>query len=551
MEPRMNNYLKHALSIVVGAFVLLWIALLNGQPFFFRDTTNYIRVPDAAIVTLLGPRFATSWTGAEVLNARGAQSASAGSNLVPPVTEPLPNSTGEALQSKSTNSLKEGVVLAGRSPYYGMLLYLGELAGDLWLTVFVQALVVAYLAFVLIVRCLGSSMRSYALSIGCIACFSTVPYYVGFLMPDIFAGATILTTSMLLAFWDRLTRHERVTLAMILAYSIMCHTTHLLICVAIVAVYTFVSVFTKFQSQSFRVGSLATIAICILTGVLGELAFSIVISRMIGFPPTRPPFITARLVELGPGYQYLIAHCLDHVFAVCQFLDRLPLAADTFIWGHENTNSVFASAPAETKRALGSEQFAFLLNVLLFDPVGVLVSALREGWNQLVTFGLAEFNYCSGCGLSSFGDLPAKYEIILRNTLVFRNIWPVVTFEMVYRAAVILALVSIIAIAVIFFVQRSRRHAFFHLQIQSIPAWLFVGAGVGIVSNAFICGLFSAIHDRYEARVIWLIPLLAMALLTRVHRQSPAPSVSGAVSNRTSVGATGMEDTMRGIRTAK
>jgi hypothetical protein len=35
----------------------------------------------------------------------------------------------------------------------------------------------------------------------------------------------------------------------------------------------------------------------------------------------------------------------------------------------------------------------------------------------------------------------------------------------------------------------------------------------GILLNDAICVYFSGVTDRYEARVIWLIPLLALAVL--------------------------------------
>ena len=35
----------------------------------------------------------------------------------------------------------------------------------------------------------------------------------------------------------------------------------------------------------------------------------------------------------------------------------------------------------------------------------------------------------------------------------------------------------------------------------------------GILMNDAICVYFSGVTDRYEARVIWLIPLLALAVL--------------------------------------
>ena len=55
--------------------MLLLVTVVNGQPFFYPDTSNYVRAPDAAVVWLFGERFATSWTSADVIKMFGRRSA--------------------------------------------------------------------------------------------------------------------------------------------------------------------------------------------------------------------------------------------------------------------------------------------------------------------------------------------------------------------------------------------------------------------------------------------------------------------------------------------
>src|SRR5260221_7362806 len=121
----MKNWLKFKIPIVFGAVMLLWITIINGQPFFHPDTTNYIRAPDAAIVKVLGSRFFTSWTGAEVRKFLGAGPTTWNRNSVAEATELDVQSAEEGYQSQSrhTNSVRDRVILAGMSAYYGTLLY--------------------------------------------------------------------------------------------------------------------------------------------------------------------------------------------------------------------------------------------------------------------------------------------------------------------------------------------------------------------------------------------------------------------------------------------
>ena len=48
--------LHSILLVVVSSIAFLWPAMLNGGPFWFPDSSTYIRAADAAAVTLTGHR---------------------------------------------------------------------------------------------------------------------------------------------------------------------------------------------------------------------------------------------------------------------------------------------------------------------------------------------------------------------------------------------------------------------------------------------------------------------------------------------------------------
>jgi hypothetical protein len=506
---RSNSYLREALAISFGAAMLLWVVLMNGQPFFFPDTNNYVREPDAAVVAIFGSRFATQWTDENVRGLRNGSTSSVRSDL-----EALGQNNEKVNEGgrRHTNSLSEGIILSGRSVYYGVLLYLGELTGGFWLTVILQALIVSYLIFLLSVRYIGSSVSFYLLSIAVVALFTPASFCIGFLMPDIFAGITILATALLIAFWRMMTIAERTIVGIILAYSLTCHSTHLFICVSILLFYALISSLTRFRSAAFSWACCVTLATCALLGFLSELAFNAVVAKVAGFSPIRPPFITARLIELGPGYQYLKDHCVDATLVVCHYLDKLPLLnSDGFIWSKDPGSSVFGTAPSDIKRALSNEQFSFFGHVLSSDPVGVVIAAFHGGLRQLESFGISEFNYCSNCDVSFVENLPANYRTRFGETLAARNVWPIAAFELIHRGTILVSFVVISLLTLI----TTRWPRLLSKCVRPSPAlnWSIAAVGVGILSNTFVCGLFSGTHDRYEARVIWLVPLLAAVLL--------------------------------------
>ncbi len=58
-------------ALVAAAMALLWPAFYNHQPFFFPDTTAYVRGADAAVFKLTGiPSAWTKQAGADTLQQR-------------------------------------------------------------------------------------------------------------------------------------------------------------------------------------------------------------------------------------------------------------------------------------------------------------------------------------------------------------------------------------------------------------------------------------------------------------------------------------------------
>src|SRR5271168_5314737 len=106
--------------VVVLTLLLTWPALYNRQPFFYPDTSTYIRGADAGIQHAFGQR--SIWSLPDPTLGGGTFSG--------------------APHQKSLSSIADKTVLQGRSPYYGALLYLGELGGNFWLTVVAQAVTV-------------------------------------------------------------------------------------------------------------------------------------------------------------------------------------------------------------------------------------------------------------------------------------------------------------------------------------------------------------------------------------------------------------------------
>jgi hypothetical protein len=108
---------------------------------------------------------------------------------------------------------------------------LGDLLGGLWASVAIQA-AAALAAVTLTLRHLKLfSWPKLILTATTLGLVSSLPFFASFLLPDVFAGLSLLAAANLLALGDRLKRWEQVFWFSILAAAVVFHPTHLAIVV--------------------------------------------------------------------------------------------------------------------------------------------------------------------------------------------------------------------------------------------------------------------------------------------------------------------------------
>ena len=353
---------------IVAMAALAWPALYNGQPLFFSDTSTYIRGADAGLQKLTGR--STPWTRLEDDGPTADAQAS----------------TGEVSPTPSVSSVKDKAVLSGRSVYYGALLYLGDRIGHFWFTVLVQAALLM-LAMGLFLKAFGVAVWPQLVIAGvAMGVLTSASFYVSFLMPDLFAAVTLLACASLIGARS-LSRVDYLLWFALLAFSLVSHSSHVLIAAALFLLAVLIDMLQR-SWANWR--GLAVIAGCLVLAGAAEAAFTIAVTRLVGAPPFRPPFLMARAIEDGPGYRYLRETCPESGFKVCEFLPRLPLPADKFIWS-QNPVGVFVPASVEVRRQLSAEQYRFIWAVVWHDPMGVVSASIKDVLSQFASMGLYEF----------------------------------------------------------------------------------------------------------------------------------------------------------------
>jgi hypothetical protein len=489
---------KTMLVYLIAWAILLWPPLLNGAPFMMPDSTTYIRGADAVAYNLTGHR--TAWSG-ELFR-----------KFAPPRHEP----TAQADQLSGAKDTADvgPIVLAGRSIYYGALPYLSYLVGSLWFAVAIQAL--------LTVACIALTLQALRnlqgrratrfellLLVAFLALLTPVGYFVGFVMPDLTTAFAILATAHILLLWSSMDRARRWFWTVLLVFSLASHGSNLLMVGAMAFALLVLSPIRRLRP---RRRSILLIVTAVLAAVALEMAFSFGVKSATGAAPVRPPFVTARLVEDGPGYRYLRDHCPQSGFLLCNYFDRLPQPSDNVLWEKRRDVGVFSALPPAEARALALEQGRFVVAVLADRPLEVAMSSFLAAARQAAQVGLGEFNYTGGTRDHFAEKLPGPVLGDVRRSAAFNGDMPV---AFVSAATIPVTLLSLLAIAWTPLAGRGR-------QTGSSAFALIVC--VLLALNVAICGVMSTPHERYLMRAIWLLPLVAICLLPPLVRISRTAS---------------------------
>lgn len=501
-------------SPVIAALLLCWPAFVNGGAFFFPDTTAYLRAADMAVAELTG--WQTEWSDKHHLFGGASSGPDAETGEVP-----APDEAGSPGHP----------VLLGRSVYYGLAIFpFVMLAGSLG-GAFLQAALAIFVLRLTFVG-FGGERRNLAswqlIASAALAALSPLPYVVSILMPDVFAGFAVVCAVLAAVAWERFSRGERIVLVAVMVLSALSHSSHVLLLLLIFGL----AVLLRIGTRSIALAGTGVILLASLSGLAGDRLFSAAVTEKLGEPPIRPPFLTARLIDDGPGYAMLQTHCPAIDLEACEFIGRMPYDSDIFLWSLDPGKGVFSAGSLAVQRKLADQDFTFALAALKYDPISVIRLAMEASAKQLALTDLNIFNMPQatqsterlGSEILPFvivENLPPTYQAEVRESRYFSGTMPVRFMETTSDITLVLAaifLVGVIAASVRTGGGKGTRAA--------VAAGLFLFA---VGANAAVTGSLSKPHDRYNVRITWVLPLAALALPANGRRKSTEGKGSNAV----------------------
>jgi len=396
------------------------------------------------------------------------------------------------------------VFLHQLSDYYGMRSFfysLGILPFDwdvtLWPVVALQSVLTAYILWLVARSLFPRPFWRYLVLCVLLSFLTSVSWFASLIMPDILGPVLYLCIYLLVFAADTLSLRERLVVMLIAWWAITSHATHLCLAVG-TCLFLAALVLLRQQSRPLWRG-VGQLALVIFLAAAAQIALHAYLYGEPSLNGDRPPFLMARVIADGPGRWYLQQHCgqPNVTFVLCDYVQKLSVDSDDFIWG---PNGVWQSVPIETRERLQKEEIPFVLATLRAYPSAQLSKSAHNFWQQLTTFSFEPD--ASDWTLKEFDTvLPNQRAAYLRsrqsqNDLAFDLQTPIQNWTVIVSLAVIAA----------FALRQFRRPP---PRLMSLAAVIIPM----VLANAFVTGALSTVEDRYQSRVVWLVPFLALILL--------------------------------------
>ena len=391
------------------------------------------------------------------------------------------------------------------SDYYGMRSFIYSLVilpfhwnTTLWPIVALQALLTAYVLW-LVVRSIlpKQAVLWYLALVAFLSLLTSASWFVSLIMPDILGPVLYLSIYLLVFARDTLSRPERIAVAGIACWAVASHATHLMLAVGICLLLAALWVIFRKGFMSGRLKALGEVAAIVMIVAVAQVALN---SYLYGKPSLngeRPPFLTARLIADGPGRWYLEQHCSETQFAGCGRVRDLGHDSDQFLWADDG---VWKTSSSHAQEQMLNEEIPFALATLRTYPRAQLSKSASNFWQQLSTF---EIGFDSNHWMVQQFDevLPSGKARFLQSRQAANDL-PFDFLSMVQNWTVVVSLALIVVFGILLWRRWTPRLA--GLALVIIPA---------VLANAFVTGVLSTVEDRYQSRVVWLIPFLAAALI--------------------------------------
>lgn len=466
MRVRLDRILAGR-TLLLG-LLLLWPLILAGRPAYIADSASYLKGGKAAV------EFVTA-------------------KLIHSAPVPLPGAkpvgvSGATAVNDPQNVGAADAAKGARSVTYSVAAYLLRWPGmDMAALAIVQIACAAFVGAVSLSVLGLSGWRRYILASAILA-FATplAPICVN-IVPDIFSGLVIATIIVLTLFLDRISSGVRIALAALTAFSMTAHASVPPLAAGMVILGGVVLLARERGLARIPRAWLWLVAPPAL-GMMLNTAIGYAAFGEVSVAAKRFPTALTRSVVDGPARWYLEKHCATERYAVCEvFGTHIPSTINDFLFYDWGLNG---RATPEQMDRIRAEEAEIVWKAALEYPGFEAYNLARTIVRQLFRYDLGKSRFKERLA----PDAEGAPQLVPSGV----NIQPVMIFVSVATS-------FLLAVCAGWIVLRFRR-----MSKGDRAAILLVLAG--LIGNATVVVVFSSLSPRYQARVVWVLPLFVLGM---------------------------------------
>ncbi|MGZ5936395.1 MAG: hypothetical protein ACXWLK_03270 [Rhizomicrobium sp.] len=393
------------------------------------------------------------------------------------------------------------VFIAERSPVYSVFLEVAGGRQSLWLVAIAQCVMTAFV-ITEFARALRPSLSLWSLLGICsiVSIGTGLPWYAAQIEPDCFVALVPLGLYLFAFHGSALGRWRSGVLFVIVAFAIASHPSHIGLSAGLLTALAAMRVAPKrwFEGNALPRPRLLLGILSFVVAISSVVACNYGFTRHVFLSRSGVIFLEARMMEDGLIKPVLDSDCPKAGYKICAYKDKLPKRADAWLW--EAWVSPFHKVGGFEKRE--PESAALIAESLKRYPLGNFIAVVKDAALQFVLF--------------QTGDGIVPQEWVLNQEFKIAIPQQISNYDHAYQqeGAIWFLPVNLVHVPVAFLALLTLglllRHAVKRGEWRKGMLLAFVL--LALLGNAFVCGVFSGPHGRYQSRIMWL-PAFAVVLV--------------------------------------
>jgi len=395
---------------------------------------------------------------------------------------------------------------------YGLFLKFFSFNYSAWFVIIIQNLITAYVIYEVLKIFFPKNRhfnRLYFIILLFFVMITGIAWYSNQLMPDFFAPLLILVFFILIQ-GKNIPLHRKIILILILIYSLITHFSHLLIGTTLIIVVMMSKIILKQRLKHFSFRRIFFVAAIVFSGWIVLAGINYLVERQFILSKGSHVFLMAHLNDTGILKKFLKENCSNNEFKdckLCKYKDSLPVDLASFIW----SSDIFKNTGGWQN---SKEEYNKIIFATLKRPKYLLLNIYRSvtyGFVQLTKNDIGQGLSAYNKGSAPYGQIHWRFRDELNNYLNSRqNKWNGVNlkFNILNTFHLLLIILSILMIIILF-------TSSIQLKINPVTIDFLIFVIISIIINSFITAGLNSPCSRFQARVIWLLPLSIIILMIK------------------------------------